>query len=69
MVATHRCMVTLIIYWNHHKSKYVLLRRQTIHILYITWINIDLSSKVLCGIQLRAIWQEMPMNLTHNMCL
>ena len=34
----------------------------------IAWTNVDLSSKVFCGIPLRAISQEVLMNLTHCMC-
>ena len=33
----------------------------------ITWTNVDLSSKVFCGIHLRGISQEVLMNLIHNM--
>ena len=35
----------------------------------ITWTNIVLSSKVFCGIHLRATLQEHVMTLIHNMCL
>ena len=35
----------------------------------ITWTNVDLWSKVFCGIHLRAFSQEVLMNLIHNMCL
>ena len=34
-----------------------------------TWTNVDLSSKVPCDIQLRAISQEVFMNKIRNMCL
>ena len=34
----------------------------------ITWSNVDLPSKVSCGIHMRAISQGMFMNLIHNMC-
>ena len=34
----------------------------------ITWTNIDLSSKVFCGIHLGAISQKVYMNLIHNIC-
>ena len=34
----------------------------------ITYANVDLSSKVFCGIHLRAISQEELLNLIHNMC-
>ena len=34
----------------------------------ITWTNVDLSSKVFCGIHLRAISQDL-VNLIHNMSL
>ena len=34
----------------------------------ITWTNVDLSSKVFCGIHLRPISQEVQMNLIQNMC-
>ena len=34
----------------------------------ITWIDVDLSSKVFCGIHLRAISQEVLMNMIRNMC-
>ena len=33
----------------------------------IAWTNVDLLSKVFCGIQLRAISQEVLMNLIRNM--
>ena len=32
------------------------------------WTNVDLSPKVFCGIRLRAISQEVFMNLSRNMC-
>ena len=35
----------------------------------ITWIDVDLSSKVFCGIHLRLISQEVVMNLICNLCL
>ena len=35
----------------------------------ITWTSEDFSSKVFCGIHLRAISQEMLINFTCNMCL
>ena len=34
----------------------------------ITWTNVDLPSKTFCGIHLRAIWQEVLMNLIRNPC-
>ena len=35
----------------------------------ITSTNVDLSSKLLCGIHSRTVSQEIVMNLIHNMCL
>ena len=32
------------------------------------WTNVDLSSKVFCGIRLRASSQEVLINLIRNMC-
>ena len=34
----------------------------------IIWTYVDLSSKVLCGIHLKAVWQEVLMNLISNLC-
>ena len=36
--------------------------------LAITWTNVDLSSKVIRDNHLRAISQEVLMNLIHDMC-
>ena len=37
-------------------------------LIAITWTNIDLLSKVIWGIRLRAILQEILMYLIQNMC-
>ena len=58
-------------YW-HHKVSYLdqnLLRLWNIDWWYqaITFANIDLSSKVFCGIHLTEISKEVLMNLIRNM--
>ena len=35
----------------------------------IIWTSVDLSSKVICGIHLRAVSQEVLVKLIRNMCL
>ena len=57
-------MIQCTDFWKPKLQSHIAWRHQA-----ITWTNVDLSSKMFCGIHLKAISQEELMSLIHHITL